>query len=106
MSPYLMHFVIVSVAFLTAFFRLSFNKRLFDNAQSGSPLTYLMAKTYGSQMGVIVVFGVLAASVHYHWFTLQLDTQNLNVIYRPLAMLSGLYLLYQLKTKPNNGYLI
>ena len=46
MSPYLMHFVIFSVAFLTAFFRLSFNKRLFDNAQSGSPLTYLMAKTY------------------------------------------------------------
>jgi hypothetical protein len=106
MSPYLMHFVILSVAFLTAFFRLSFNKRLFDNAQSGSPLTYLMAKTYGSQMGVIVAFGVLAASVYYHWFTLQLDTQSLNDLYWPLAMLSGLYLLYQLKAKPNNGCLI
>jgi len=100
MSPYLMHLVILAVAFLTAFFRLSFNKRLFDNAQSGSPLTYLMAKTYGSQVGAVVCFGVMAAGVYLHWFALQLDAQHLGVIYWSLSILSGLYLLYQLKIKP------
>jgi hypothetical protein len=64
-----------------------------------------MAKTYGSQMGAIAVFGELATNVYYHWFTLQSDTKSLNVIYKPPAMLSGLYLLDQLKTKPNNGCL-
>jgi hypothetical protein len=100
-SPYLMHVVILAVAFLTAFFRLSFNKRLFDNAQTDSPLKYLLAKTYASQVGVMVAFGVMTASVYFHWPAVQLDTQHLDAIYWPLSALSGLYLLYQLKIKRN-----
>ena len=100
-SPYLLHLIIVVVAFLTAFFRLSFNKRLFDNAQKGLPLTYLMAKTYGSQVGVMAFFGVMAISVYLDWNALAFDTQHLYAIYWPLSAFSGLYLLYQLKTKHN-----
>ena len=101
-----MHIVVLCVAFLTAFFRLSFNKRLFDNAQKALPLTYLMAKTYASQVGVMVFFGAMAASVYLDWNPLELDTQHLYAIYWPLSAFSGLYLLYQLKTEHSTSYLI
>lgn len=101
MTPYLMNLLILVVAFLTAFFRLSFNKRLFDNAQAGAPLIYLLAKTYGSQVGAMMFFAVVTVGVYLYQVELQTDVLYLNVIYWPLAVFSGLYLFYQLKIKPN-----
>ena len=100
MEPYLINLVILMVAFLTAFFRLSFNKRLFDNSKSESPLAYILAKTYCSQVGAMVFFAGLAAIFYFYSSEFHIGIDHLNVIYWLLTIFSGLYLLYQLKTKP------
>ena len=57
--------LILLIAFLTSFFRLSFNKRFFDHAHnygtdSQSIIQYLMHKSYLSQWGIVIFFSLLA----------------------------------------------
>ncbi|MCO4837287.1 MAG: hypothetical protein KC426_04225 [Oceanospirillaceae bacterium] len=94
-----MNLFILVIAFLTAFFRLSFNKRLFDNAQRQSPLLYILAKTYGSQMGAMIFFAGVTLGVYLYGGQLSIDSMHLNSLYWPVAGFSGLYILYQLKPK-------
>ena len=48
--------LVVLIAFLTSFFRLAFNKRFYDiAAQQNTPL-FLLAKSYYSQLGILVFF--------------------------------------------------
>lgn len=56
----LMYSSIVVIAFFTTFFRLAFNKRFFDTAKETRPSRYLVLKSYYSQLGLVVFFGVLA----------------------------------------------
>lgn len=57
--------LILLIAFLTSFFRLSFNKRFFDHAHNYGPdsqsiIQYLMQKSYLSQWGIVIFFSLLA----------------------------------------------
>jgi hypothetical protein len=57
--------LILLIAFLTSFFRLSFNKQFFDHAQHyrADPQNvskYLMQKSYLSQWGIVIFFSALA----------------------------------------------
>ena len=47
---------IMLIAFLTSFFRLSFNKLFFDDANKKRPLDFILAKSYLSQGGMVVFF--------------------------------------------------
>lgn len=51
---------IVVIAFLTTFFRLAFNKRFFDASRSDTPYSYIILKSYYSQLGIALFFGVSA----------------------------------------------
>jgi hypothetical protein len=57
--------LILLIAFLTSFFRLSFNKRFFDHANHyrsdpKNVIKYLMHKSYLSQWGILIFFSTLA----------------------------------------------
>lgn len=56
--------LVLLIAFLTSFFRLSFNKRFFDHAHNyrSDPqrvIQYLMQKSYLSQWGIVIFFSAL-----------------------------------------------
>lgn len=55
-----LYITILTIGFLTTFFRLVFNKRFFDAAREDSAYQYLMVKSYYSQMGIVLFFGSLA----------------------------------------------
>jgi len=87
------NFSILVIAFATAFFRLCFNKRMFDNAHAGAVLTYLLAKTYASQVGLMLMYGALALALYSGW----LGALGLQGIYWCLAILALAYGVYKLK---------
>lgn len=47
------------IAFCTSFFRLTFNKRFFDIAESSSMYHYILQKSYYSQIFLALSFGIL-----------------------------------------------
>ena len=50
--------LLASITFCTSLFRLAFNKRFFDNAQSATPHEYIFMKSYYSQFFLIPIFGL------------------------------------------------
>lgn len=48
--------LVVLIAFLTSFFRLAFNKRFYDIAAQQNTQLFLLAKSYYSQLGILVFF--------------------------------------------------
>lgn len=52
--------LLLVIAFCTSFFRLSFNKRFFDNAKQGRRFHLLLIKSYHSQCTLALAFGLLA----------------------------------------------
>jgi len=54
MSQKIMIIALIAIAFLTALFRLNFNKRFFDHALGDHQHKYLVAKSYISQLGLAV----------------------------------------------------
>ncbi|WP_432472140.1 hypothetical protein [Amphritea sp. HPY] len=90
LPTYWIYPAILVIAFLTTFFRLSFNKRFFDNARQQSPLQYLLAKSYLSQMGIVVFYSLIALLAFY--FT---DIQSaLSSVYLILTPIALIYLVY------------
>lgn len=55
--------LLISIAFFTSLFRLSFNKRFFDLAKSGISFKYLLYKSYYSQASVAIGFALIGSSM-------------------------------------------
>lgn len=89
-SEYLLYPMIVIIGFLTTFFRLSFNKRFFDVARENTVYRYLICKSYYSQLGIAVSFGVMAII-----FSGSGDPETVlastYLVVGPLALLYGVY---------------
>ncbi|NRA24684.1 MAG: hypothetical protein HRU08_09460 [Oleispira sp.] len=82
--------LILVIAFLTSFFRLSFNKRFFDYAHQQDAMSYLLLKSYLSQFAIFVFFMILGL---YGLFA-HLAISELSIIYAiaaPIALLYGFY---------------
>ena len=82
---------IVVVAFLTAFFRLAFNKRFFDLAREGDHVRYIVIKSYWSQFGIFAFFAIVALTL---MSTFE-PSQSLKLFYWVLAPISLIYFLYR-----------
>jgi len=81
---------ILIIAFATAFFRLTFNKRFFDNARRSSGTSYLFIKSYYSQFIIGIFFLTLGSG------TGVIDNAALlGKIYFGAAAVSFLYLFYR-----------
>jgi hypothetical protein len=92
----LLYPAILLIAFLTTFFRLSFNKRFFDNAKEHNSLQYLLAKSYLSQMGIVIFYSGVALLASY--FS---DIQaSLSILYLLLTPIALIYLFYTYPTEP------
>lgn len=84
-------FMLAAVTFCTSIFRLAFNKRFFDIAQSSTPHEYLFIKSYYSQ-GFLVFFTIIPAS--FSLVTGSIIVQ-LSYVYIGAAAISAIYLLYR-----------
>lgn len=83
--------VIVLIAFLTALFRLVFNKRFFDVARLEQPHAYIVAKSQWSQLALGVGYLACALTV----FGGLSPTWALPLFYALLVPLTGVYLRYR-----------
>lgn len=90
MPDYWIYPAILVIAFLTTFFRLSFNKRFFDNARQLRPLNYLLAKSYLSQTGIVIFFSLIALLASY-FEDVQSALASTYLILTPIALI---YLVY------------
>ena len=82
------------IAFLTALFRLAFNKRYYDLAVHSPNTPYVLMKSYYSQGALVLFFIALSIVFHYQ------DTlTSLNTGYWLALLLTPLYLIY--KTRVN-----
>jgi hypothetical protein len=90
--------IILLIAFLTSFFRLSFNKRFFDHVKANqtSMIQYLLDKSALSQLGVLIFFSVLGCIMLALSMTNLPNSVNSQIswIYMtaaPLALIYGFY---------------
>ncbi|MEH6576427.1 MAG: hypothetical protein V7731_05055 [Amphritea sp.] len=90
LPTYWIYPAILVIAFLTTFFRLSFNKRFFDNARQQSPLQYLLAKSYLSQMGIVIFYSLIAL-LAFFFTDIQSGLSSIYLILTPIALI---YLVY------------
>lgn len=98
LPDYWIYPAILVIAFLTTFFRLSFNKRFFDNAHAQRPLNYLLAKSYLSQTGIVIFFSLIALLAMYFE-----DAQSaLSSIYLILTPIALIYLVYGSKKEQSH----
>jgi hypothetical protein len=58
-----MYPMVVVIGFFTAFFRLAFNKRFFDLSKQKKTHDYIVMKSYYSQFGVCVFYGLMGISI-------------------------------------------
>ena len=95
---------IIVIAFLTTFFRLSFNKQFFDDANAQQPLAFIIMKSYLSQRGLVVFFTLLSLGL----MMMGESDNTLALFYwclAPIAVLYGMYPLRQqihLQSELNN----
>ncbi|WP_461537896.1 hypothetical protein [Spongorhabdus nitratireducens] len=87
--------LIMTIAFFTSLFRLAFNKVFFDRAEQAFTQQYLLAKSYYSQAGVFVFFGLLAL------FAIDSGSamEQLNSVYIYASLLVPALWLYAMKTQ-------
>ena len=83
--------ILICITFCTTVFRLAFNKRFFDIAQTSTRHHYLFIKSYWSQAFIAVSFSVIAFSA-YHSVE---ATEILDATYIVAAILSVIYLFYK-----------
>ena len=83
--------VLAIITFCTSIFRLAFNKRFFDIAQSSSPHEYIFLKSYYSQ-GFLLVFAFIPQLLS---LTDGSITEQLSSLYYGAAVFSTMYLLYR-----------
>ena len=81
---------IILIAFITSFFRLSFNKLFFDQIQPGKAPLFILAKSGFTQTGVTFFFGLLT----FYFSVSGTDESALTLVYWCSAPLSLVYLLY------------
>ena len=101
MATGLQYTVILVVAFLTSLFRLSFNKVFFDRADKTTTHAYLLLKSYCSQLGVAVLFGVIALLMT-QGFVLhqgQPPLEALQAVYFVSSILALVYFRYSWQTQ-------
>ncbi len=86
--------LLLVITFCSSFFRLAFNKRFFDIAQSNKGIDYLIIKSYQSQFflgwGFLATAGLLA-------ITDSTGAGSLALLYATAALGSLVYLRYRLK---------
>jgi hypothetical protein len=89
-EPLILYTGMLLIAFLSSFFRLSFNKRFYDLARVNKPTQYIVYKSYYSQFALIVFFALMGVmlSTNIEAF---LQLQSLYVFIAPLVFA---YLLY------------
>ncbi|NRA54074.1 MAG: MFS transporter [Gammaproteobacteria bacterium] len=85
-----LYLLILLIAFLTSFFRLSFNKRFFDHANQLDALNIIWLKSYLSQGAIVIFFAVLATVLFFGDATVA----DLPALYWLLAPAGLLYALY------------
>ncbi|MCJ8336952.1 MAG: hypothetical protein MJK10_00625 [Pseudomonadales bacterium] len=86
------------IAFLTALFRLAFNKRFYDLAVHYPKTPYILMKSYYSQTTLILFFGLLG------WvFMTQQTIESLNLGYWIAAALTPVYFIYRTRKKSEVG---
>ena len=57
--------VVLVIAFMTSFFRLAFNKLFFDQIEPAKSQVFILAKSWYSQWGVVISFGLLMALLKF-----------------------------------------
>ncbi len=98
-SPTLFSVTVILIAFMTSFFRLSFNKIFFDRIEIGNRQLFVLAKSWYTQFGVTVFFALLA-------LVFQLSgggSRQLATIYWLSAPLALIYFLYARQASPSAG---
>ncbi|MCY4472848.1 MAG: hypothetical protein OXC07_08570 [Kistimonas sp.] len=98
-QPTLLTATILVIAFTTSFFRLSFNKLFFDRIEPGNALVCILAKSWYTQMGVAIFFGLLALMLMFQGAE-PAGSQTLSYIYWCSAPLALFYLLYSRNNAP------
>lgn len=82
------------IAFCTSLFRLSFNKRFFDNAKGTVACHYILIKSYISQFCLMIVFILTAIS-----FSQSIPLQHqLTSLYMGAALIAPMFLLYKARS--------
>lgn len=84
--------LLLLITFCSSFFRLAFNKRFFDIAQSGSGIEYLLIKSYISQL--CLGLGFISSAV-IMWITDTTTHMALVPMYTLAAAASLIYFLYR-----------
>jgi len=85
-----LYLLVLVIAFLTSFFRLSFNKRFFDHANQLDTINIIWSKSYLSQGAIVIFFAALATVL----FLGDATVANLPALYwllAPAGLLYGLY---------------
>lgn len=90
-NPAVMVPVLAVIAFCTSLFRLSFNKRFFDNANFSTACHHIMLKSYISQLSLSLFF-MLMALVTYQPFA---EEYQLTPMYLTAALLTPVFFLYR-----------
>ena len=90
-----LYLMMVVITFLTAFFRLTLNKRFYDIAQHGLGNAYLVLKSYFTQAATVVIFALMA------WIFMVSgdEVELLEYAYWVLAACSLLYWTYDRRTE-------
>ena len=90
LSLEVLYLFLVLITFSTTFFRLTMNKRFYDLAKLTCSHDYLVLKSYFTQFGIMVIFGVLGFAM----FQTENSADLLVPIYWSCAVLSLIYLIY------------
>lgn len=90
-GPSAMLFMLALITFCTSVFRLSFNKRFFDNARLTTAHEYIFLKSYISQIFLAVFFVIMAAVFADPGSVVG----QLSGLYYFMAMVTFVYLLYR-----------
>jgi len=86
--------LLLVIALCTSLFRLSLNKRFFDNARLAGAHEYILVKSYISQFSLALIFVVLAGVFS---LAAQEVVDQLSLCYYLAAVASPLYLFYRMK---------
>jgi len=87
----IMLMLLLCVTFFSSFFRLTFNKRFYDNARQADAREYLVIKSYYTQFSAFIIFSVLALVLR----EVAADHAALPAIYLAGAVFSLLYIRYR-----------
>jgi hypothetical protein len=98
-EPLILYAAMLLIAFLSSFFRLSFNKRFYDLARLNKPTQYIVYKSYYSQFALIVFFSLTGLVISDDLAAFD-QLQYLYIFIAPLVLV---YLCYGNKGYGNKG---